>query len=185
MTFEAYLKYTESIIDKTKIPELYNDPIYYDYTKLNGSRMKRWLKVYTPSEHHQNQISKIETPQQWIVITEPWCGDAAHIVPIIYLLSKENENIHLDIQLRDEEPFLIDNYLTNGGKSIPKLIIRNQQNEDIAVWGPRPKGASILFQELKNNNASFDEIKIALQEWYNNDKGQQISNEIIELDLYL
>ncbi|WP_039054608.1 thioredoxin family protein, partial [Sphingobacterium sp. T2] len=118
---------------------------------------------------------------QWILITEPWCGDAAHSVPQIYNMVKDNANIALDIQLRDEEPFLINSYLTNGGKSIPKLVIRNSKGEDLAVWGPRPDKLQHMFLELKEKNASMDEIKEVIQKWYNEDKGQEIQRELVQL----
>jgi hypothetical protein len=181
MTFEAYLKLTEAIIEKSAEGYDYANEDIIHYTQLNHSRMKRWLKVYEPNPDIVTTIKSINTFQNWILISEPWCGDAAHIVPIIYKLSLLNQNIKLDIQLRDQPPFLIDAYLTNGGKSIPILVIRNENNEDIAVWGPRPKGAKELFANLKAQEATFETIKVELQNWYNNNKAEQISKEILAL----
>ncbi len=52
------------------------------YAKLNWSRMNRWLKVGTLSDEIKETLSKVDTVQHWVVITEPWCGDAAHIAPL-------------------------------------------------------------------------------------------------------
>lgn len=179
MTFEAFMQLSQASIESTNPQPPYDDPEYVSYGKLNMSRMNRWLKTYQPTEEAKQQIEQINEPQTWIVITEPWCGDAAHIVPIIYLLSELNSLIHLDIQLRDQEPFLINDYLTNGGKSIPILIVRDEAGKDKAVWGPRPEGAAKLFANLKAANASFEVLKIELQKWYNDDKAVQVTEAIL------
>ncbi len=182
MTFEAYLTYFEDVLENPTIHKGYEDEEYYHYTKMNWSRMGRWLKKFQPSVETNEFFASITVPQKWILITEPWCGDAAHSVPMIYEMVKSNPYIELDIQLRDQEPFLIDQYLTNGGKSIPKLVIRNQQDtEDIAVWGPRPAGCTRVFETLKAKEAPFSEIKEEIQKWYNQDKGHEIQQELIAL----
>lgn len=181
MKFEEYLVLFESILkDPNKYP-LYLDDEYFNYTKLNWSRMSRWLKKFNPSEETVAFFNAITEKQTWIVITEPWCGDAAHSVSQISKLVEGNPNITLDIQLRDEEPFLINQYLTNGGKSIPVLVIRNEKGEDIAVWGPRPSKAQELFLQMKADGSAFEAIKEAIQKWYNEDKGEEIQIELKEL----
>ncbi|MCB9033239.1 MAG: thioredoxin family protein [Chitinophagales bacterium] len=181
MLFHQYLELTENIVNKIVTTEPYNDEAIYNYVKLNASRMNRWLKTFTPSENIKKKIESINQHQEWIIITEPWCGDAAHIVPIIFKLSELNTNIHLNINLRDGNDSLIDNYLTNGSKAMPKLVIRNQTGEDLAVWGPRPQEAQQLFLDLKAQEVPVEDVKIALQKWYNQDKAISICNEIVAL----
>lgn len=181
MKFQQYKELFEQILNSPMPEAPYNDEHYMNYTKLNWSRMNRWLKTIHLTEEQKSKISSIEEPQNWIVITEPWCGDAAHIVPFIYLIAAENSNIHLDFVLRDEGNGLIDNYLTNGSKSIPKLIIRNQEGQDLSVWGPRPEKTRLFLEELKAKELSFEDLKIELQNWYNTDKGNEILSEILGL----
>lgn len=181
MKFEEYLDYFDSILKNPERYPVYDDQEYLNYTKLNWTRMSRWIKKFTPREDIQVKINSIDTKQTWILITEPWCGDAAHSVPQIYKLIKDNVNIDFDIQLRDTEPYLIDKYLTNGGKSIPKLVIRDQNNVDIAIWGPRPSKLQTLFSELKDEGKDFSEIKEVMQKWYNEDKGAEIQIELVKL----
>ncbi|UIR56146.1 thioredoxin family protein [Sphingobacterium sp. SRCM116780] len=181
MKFEEYIAYFESILADPSQYQAYQDEEYLNFTKLNWSRMNRWLKKFEPTTEASSFINRIQTKQHWILITEPWCGDAAHSVPVIYQMVKNNPNIELDIQLRDAEPFLIDQYLTNGGKSIPKLIIRDEQGQDIAVWGPRPQGCADLFLKMKEQGAEFNEIKEEIQKWYNQDKGVAIQQELVQI----
>ena len=140
--------------------------------------MGRWLKRFEPTSTFEQFVESITEKQQWIIITEPWCGDAAHSVPMLAKMASKNPNIRVDIQLRDSAPFLIDSYLTNGGKSIPILVIRNGQGQDLAVWGPRPQACQELFLKMKAQGADFSEIKEEIQKWYNADKGTEIQKEI-------
>ncbi|EEI93758.1 hypothetical protein HMPREF0765_0611 [Sphingobacterium spiritivorum ATCC 33300] len=181
MKFEAYLAYFEDILHNPAAHAAYQDEEYFHYTKMNWSRMSRWLKKFEPSAEAKAFFGTITTKQHWILITEPWCGDAAHSVPMIYKMVKDNPNIELDIQLRDTAPFLIEQYLTNGGKSVPKLVIRNEAGEDLAVWGPRPDGCTAVFMQMKAKGAEFEEIKEEIQKWYNQDKGEEIQGELIKL----
>lgn len=181
MTFEAYLSYFEQVLANPTEYPTYADPEYFNYTKLNWSRMNRWLKRFEPNEETKLLLANLTEKQTWILITEPWCGDAAHAVPQIHEVVKGNPNIVLDIQLRDEEPFLIDSYLTDGGKSIPKLIIRDESGSDIATWGPRPDALQQIFVKMKEEGRSFEEIKEYFQKWYNADKGTALQLELIAL----
>ena len=181
MNFKEYLNYFQQIILQPEQYPVYQDETYYNYAKLNWSRTNRWLSKFEPSAETKELITKINEPQTWIIITEPWCGDAAHSVPQIFKIVENNPHITVDIQLRDTEPFLIESYLTNGGKSIPKLVIRNSNNEDIAVWGPRPEQLQELFLSLKDQGAEMAEVKETIQKWYNEDKGVEIQKDIAKL----
>ncbi len=160
----------------------YDNDDFINYVKLNHARIKRWTKKGNISPELETVITNDNVPKEWVLITEPWCGDAAHIYPFIAKLAGLNSNIKLTIQNRDAEGSEIDNYLTNGSKAIPKLVIRNEQGEDLFTWGPRPKGAVDLMKNDKDfAELSPDEKKTALQKWYNKDKGVELQEELLEL----
>ncbi|MBX2931422.1 MAG: thioredoxin family protein [Chitinophagaceae bacterium] len=180
MNWETYLEGFELILNAEKPTAPYDSAEYIDYTKLNYTRLKRWLKTAILSDETKAIIGAINKPQHWTVITEHWCGDAAHIVPILYLMSSLNDNIHFTIQLRDTDSE-IDKYLTNGSKAIPILIVRDALHNDLFHWGPRPFNAQELFKTLKEKDASLEEIKEAIQVFYNNDKAEGIQKEVTAL----
>lgn len=180
MKFTEYTAHIEEILNAQNPQEPYNDAEYFNFTKLNWSRMNRWFKHGEIKEEVKNKIKGIAEPQTWVLIAEPWCGDAAHSVPFIKMLADLNPNIQLKVQLRDSGSE-IDNYLTNGGKSIPKLIIRDHQGKDIATWGPRPANGQAFFLEKKESGMPMDDVKEALQQWYNDDKGASIQEELVAL----
>lgn len=179
MTFQEYVDYFEQILASPEDYDPYGNEEYLNYTKLNWSRMNRWLKRFEPQDAMKSLIASITEPQHWIVITEPWCGDAAHSVPQLYQIVRNNPNIDFEIQLRDSEPFLIEDYLTDGSKSIPKLIIRNDVGHDKVIWGPRPEPLQRIYMQMKDEERPFEEIKEALQKWYNEDKGEILQRELL------
>lgn len=181
MDFQSYLQYFHSILtDKNPAPP-YDDAHYMDYTKLNQARMNRWMKTAELSPEVLTAATNITEPRQWIVITEPWCGDAAHIVPFIEKAAAVNPLVSVTYELRDSEPYLIENYLTNGSKSVPKLIIRDEAGKDLGVWGPRPAACQELYRRLIQEKADFETLKTELQKWYNNDQGREIQKELAAL----
>lgn len=170
---------------KTTGPNQSDEMIHY--TTLNFQRSKRIRKQFAVDDASQIEISKLN-PQQWILITEPWCGDAAQSVPIIAAIADLNQHIKLSIVLRDENLELMDEFLTNGGRAIPKLIMLNPETKEvIGSWGPRPKLLQEKFIEMKNNKIDSSEMKTYLQKWYNYDKGKSVLSEVLtkasEVDL--
>lgn len=180
MNFQQYLEHFERILHSPKPESPYDSPDYFNYTKLNWSRMNRWMKHGELTNQLKEVISQNKIGQEWIVITEPWCGDAAHVVPFIELTARAL-GIQVHYEMRDTDPHRINDYLTNGGKAIPKLVIKDGLGKDLISWGPRPEACQKIYEVLKNTNASFEEVKIALQNWYNADGGQEIMQEITEL----
>ena len=181
MNFQEYRSLFERIIETDLAGNLppYNHPDYLDYTRLNWSRMNRWMKTGRLSDELLNSIHKIDAPQQWIIITEPWCGDAAHNIPFLQMAADANKLITVSYELRDAAPYRIDQYLTNGTKSIPKLIIRDADGKDLGSWGPRPATCQVLYNRLKKEQAPFETVKVELQNWYNQNKGKDLQEELL------
>lgn len=150
-----------------------------NFTKLNFSRMKRMdAKVEIP-ENKAVVFQQIEQKQYWIVLLESWCGDGAQTIPVLNKLAELSPKIELRILLRDENPGIMDLFLTNGSRSIPKLILTDENLNVLCTWGPRSKVAAKIMEDYKKEHGRIDDqIKKELQIWYNRDKGQEIISEI-------
>lgn len=181
MTWEEYLRLFDQILLGDFTNELYEKPSYKEYVKMNHSRLHRWLKHEELEDNLIQSIRNISTKQIWYLITEPWCGDAAHSTPFIAKMAELNNNIELKIVLRDTNLEFMDEYLTNGGRSIPKLVVRDSSGTDLFAWGPRPEELSTIHAELKKNEAAIETIHKTLQNWYNQNKGVAIQKEMSEL----
>jgi len=153
-----------------------------NYSKLNDKRMDRLDKTLKISNEITENIHNLTDSFILLVISEGWCGDAAQILPVINKIAETNSKIELKIVLRDENDELMNAYLTNGGKSIPKVILLNNKNEAIDSWGPRPSIATKMVIDYKKQHGSLDaEFKKDLQIWYNKDKGTNTQQDIIDL----
>lgn len=153
-----------------------------NYSLLNDRRMKRLDKTIKISDETKAVFKSITEKQTWLVLTEGWCGDAAQNLPVIQKLAAENENIALKIVLRDEYLELMDLFLTNGGRSIPKVILLDAQNNVQHTWGPRPTLATEMMTDYKAKNGSIDaQFKQDLQVWYNKNKGQSVQEDFVNM----
>jgi len=153
-----------------------------NYSLLNDRRMKRLDKTIKISDETKAVFKSITEKQTWLVLTEGWCGDAAQNLPVIQKLAAENENIALKIVLRDEYLELMDLFLTNGGRSIPKVILLDAQNNVQHTWGPRPTLATEMMADYKAKNGSIDaQFKQDLQVWYNKNKGQSVQEDFVNM----
>lgn len=153
------------------------------YTQLNDRRMKRWDKTGKVSETMTTKIQNFDKKITWLVISESWCGDAAHIMPIINKVAELNGSIDYKVVLRDENEALMNQFLTNGGKSIPKLIMIDSETNDVLnTFGPRPTVATNMVQAYKAEHGVITpEFKEDLQRWYNLDKGQSTIEDLVKL----
>lgn len=179
MNWSEYLILFEDILNGVINDPPYDQSDYKQYVKLNYSRVKRWNKSFEPGTEIRELSPVADSQEHWILITEPWCADAANIAPMIHKIAEVLPFVTLDIQLRDSPPFLIEKYLTNGSKSIPKLIARDEAGEDLFVWGPRPQPCQNRVIEMKGTGTAPTDIKTSVQLWYNDDRGLSLQQELI------
>lgn len=158
-------------------------PDYINYTKLNESRMHRLDKTLQVIEEVKTYLENLNKEYIWLVLAETWCGDAAQVLPVINKMAQVSDKIELRILLRDDNEAVMNLFLTNGTKSIPKLIILDKDSGEVVTdFGPRPVEAKQLIMDYKAIHGVVDETaKIELQKWYLADKGVAIQQEILSL----
>jgi len=182
MDYRNYLEMTSTeikIVD-TEIMTL-TEKEAFETKKLNMHRMSRIDKSYIPSAEIVEEISKIEDKQVWVVITENWCGDSAQNLPYIAKIASLNKSIKFRIVLRDSNPEIMDMYLTNGTRSIPKLVVFDEEGNEIFQWGSRPKAAQQLINDLKGRGIEKKAFIEKLHLWYAKNGGKDIEAEILDL----
>ncbi len=166
-----------------------NDPsaALVHYTELNEARMNRLDKKMVVAEENIQKLLSLRKSYTWLVISEGWCGDAAQLLPIFNKMAGIAPHIDLKIVFRDENESLMNLFLTNGAKSIPKVIVLDKENDKvIGSWGPRPAGATHLIKSYKEQYGAIDETaKTELQLWYLHDKGLSTQNELATLMQHL
>lgn len=182
MTYDEYKSYFESKIN-SELPAKADDAAkeIHEYTKLNYQRSQRIEKSYNVSDELKAAVKSAKEKQLWMVITEAWCGDSAQTLPYIGKIASHNTGIDLRILLRDENPDIMDLYLTNGTRSIPKLVAFDEEGNELFTWGPRPKEAQKLINQWKSEGIVKPELYEKLHLWYGRNRGRELEEEFLEI----
>lgn len=149
-------------------------------TNINAQRIKRIDKQCELQEDLIEIAKKIKSKYEWVLITESWCGDGAQCIPVISKIASVIPNVELKFIFRDDNLTIMDAFLTNGSRSIPKLIIINKESEEIeGIWGPRPQAIQEMVTNFKKEfpNANHDELVKNLHLWYARDKTNAVQEE--------
>ena len=147
-----------------------------NYSLMNVTRMKRLDKT---AKLKPELIELLENApfQKWLIISEAWCGDAAQNIPWIVKMASHNPGIQVSIVLRDQNLALMDQFLTNGGRSIPKVISLDSDSNVLFSWGPRPQLLQNVYTEMKEDGKPYSEISTTIHTLYAKDKGMALQAE--------
>ena len=127
-------------------------------------------------------LTHLPQPEQWLVLGEAWCGDTAHLLPILAQLAEASAgHVQLHVFLRSDHPALMAAHQTNGGNSIPKLIRRaTTTGADLGDWGPRPAEAQTLSRALHaDKSLHTNQIIKTMNAWYEADNGTAMQKELL------
>jgi len=182
MTYSEYVSLIDALLAEGKTTGPNQSESMVHYGRLNRQRMARLEKTLVLDEDVRRTIGGIDRSQVWLVITEGWCGDAAQNIPAIETTSAESDLIKTRYVLRDENLGLMDQYLTGGARSIPKLIALDAETlEVLFTWGARPREAQEIFKQRKAAGVEKALISEELQRWYNADRGVSVQRELAAL----
>ncbi len=113
-----------------------------------------------------------------LVIAEDWCGDASNTIPVIAKLAEMVPALELRVIARDENPDLMDQYLTNGSRSIPIVIALNDEFEEVGHWGPRPTQLQAWVMANRPTTPKA-ELYPQVRKWYARDRGETTLREVL------
>lgn len=180
LAYEDYIIRVEDDLEN----EIENDDPkeYVQYYALGLQRMNRIFKTFKFNPAQETRIKSTPNNLKLLIITEGWCGDASQILPVVEKLANAL-NVSTHYILRDENMELMEKYKTNGALSIPIIIGVNEENEEAFRFGPRPQEGMEMLARFKNNPDiySSEDFHEDLQRYYNDNKGEDIINEILDL----
>lgn len=182
ITFEQFVEKTQKHIEQTDPSQLDDEGKHiYEYTTLNLRRMNRVLKTHPVEETLATKLKAISAKQHWMLITEGWCGDSAQSSPEFHKMSLLNKNIELRVVERDTFPEVMDLYLTNGKKSIPILVVFDEEWNQLFKWGARPVALQTRIDELIAANTPKEVWMEEIHLWYAKNRGQELYKELNSL----
>lgn len=149
------------------------------YKKYNYQRTQAVHDAYVPSDALRDALSTLDEPQLWMVLTEPWCGDSAYNLPVIAEAAAAADAVTLRILYRDENLDIMDQYLTDGGRSIPKLVAFREDGKELFTWGPRPSDLRTYRQQLIADEVGGKDVVRRLLDRYEEGAWKQVDDELI------
>lgn len=181
-TYASYREFLDNLLDEGKTTGANQSESMLNYAMLNQRRMRKWDKIGKITAELMDKLMSIDQKMTWLVITEGWCGDAAQNLPFLNKMAELNPNIDLRFVLRDENLPLMDDFLTNGGRSIPKLVALDGVLNVLGTWGPRPEPVQKAFLANKvSQEKSGKEFTEYLHLWYAKDKGLTLQSEFLAI----
>lgn len=184
LSYTEYRKIIDDLLKQNKTTGSNHSEEYLEFTKLNVYRMNRIESKIKLTDLLAEKANNISSKFIWVLFSEAWCGDAAQNVPLLAKIKFVSPKIDLKILLRDEHPELIEKYLTDGSKSIPKLVCLNADTlEEVFTWGPRPASAQEMIMQNKFSASPLakHEMHQKLHLWYAQDKCATLQQEIFDL----
>ena len=182
ISYPEYIELGKKLLSQNQTSGMDQSAEMVEYARLNDHRVDRILKKGVVLPESKARLESINEPAYLLVISEYWCGDAAQNIPWIHLMVKDHPTLQLRIVFRDENPDLMNQFLTNGSQSIPKVILLNANKEVCGTWGPRPESAQHLIMENKKTGAlPKDELYKKLHLWYAQNEGKEIQSEFFSL----
>lgn len=181
ISFDEYFKKTEEVVNKNEAELTEEELKMLDYYQLGVQRMSRMLKVYKPNEEQIQKLEEKNFKGKFLIITEGWCGDAGQTVPAVSLFFEGKNEVR--VIYRDENPDLIDQFLTNGTRSIPIVVVLDENDEVIAHWAPRPAYGIELLKKHKADPEKYtkDQFYNDIQVYYAKNRGKDAIDEILEI----
>ena len=150
----------------------------HHYLKYNWERQAHVHEAYAPSEELRWAVEAVQEPHLWMVLTEPWCGDSAFLLPVIAEAADLSDEVTLRILHRDENLDIMDQYLTDGSRSIPTLVVFSDDGNELLTWGPRPKGAARRFEDLQAQYDAKTEVIADLLDYYEDGGWREADEEL-------
>src|SRR6476620_8940366 len=118
------------------------------------------------------------TRRRFLVIAEDWCGDASSTVPVFARLVDQTPGLELRVLRRDEYPEVMNQYLTNGSRSIPIVIALDDEFRALCHWGPRPRQ---LQARVTATRAPIPKAELypRIRQWDARDRGESTLREVL------
>jgi hypothetical protein len=127
------------------------------------------------------RASAVGEPRHLLVLVEDWCGDAFNTVPFVAALAAAVPGLDMRVLARDENPDLMDSHLTNGSRSIPVVMVLDEQFEELGWWGPRPAELQRWVLGEEGQSLPKEERYKAIRTWYARDRGRTTLEEVVGL----
>ena len=98
-------------------------------------------------------------PVRILVLTEHYCEDSVQLVPIIWRLADDLDNVNVRVLRQHRYPDLAARYLTNGHPAIPVFIVLNEHEQEPGALIERPaRVTNEITEEIRRFQQAHPEL---------------------------
>jgi hypothetical protein len=153
---------------------------FMERPKKNGELWDALYKRAKLSDDVYARVARLR--QQWhlLVLSEDWCGDSMNTLPAIARLTEATALIDMRIIGRDANPDLITAHLSGLSRSIPVIMVLDDDFNECGWWGPRPGSLQAWVTE-SGLALPKEERYRQVRMWYARDQGQTAVHELLEI----
>jgi thioredoxin family protein len=143
-----------------------------------------WTTMYKLARVPESLVARVRAlPARLhlLVLNEDWCGDSVNTLPAVAkLASLVPEKIDLRVVGRDANPDLMDSHLTGTSRSIPVVIVLDDDYVEHGWWGPRPKELQSWALGPGKALEKADRYR-EIRRWYARDRALTTLEELVTL----
>jgi len=154
-----------SVVSEVRFDQGFLWEDYLDNSKRHLDRFRENYEEFNLSAEDRDFFASLTCPLKALILAEDWCGDVVQSLPPILRMFELSPAIEYRIFRRDENPDIMDRYLTDGARAIPYLVFMDAGLNEVGRWGPRPEDCQAIMRNNKGR-IPMDEIYPQLRSWY-------------------
>jgi len=156
-------------------------PTFEEYLEGVEKNRDLWHDVYERVRLPEDLTAEARSvPGSWhlLALSQDWCGDAVNTLPAMARLA-DAAGWDLRVMSRDDNPDIMDAHLTNGrSRSIPVVIVYDEDFREIGWWGPRPGELQTWVLGEGLAMPSPERYKM-VRRWYAKDRARTALDELL------
>ena len=156
---------------------------FHSYIAAAQKNVELWNAVYRTAMLPEGAVDRVtRIPGKWhlVALSEDWCGDAVNTLPILAKLAEAAPNLDLTILGRDANLDLMDAHLSGTSRSIPVVMVLDENLIEHGWWGARPRELQKWFLSEGIHIEKTERYK-QIRSWYARDRGRSIVDEVLQI----
>lgn len=153
-------------------------PAYLDSVVTHAELWKGMYRTAMPSGEDVERLRRVGGQWRFLALSEDWCSDAVSTLPVLARLA-EQAGMEFRVLGRDANTDLMDVHLTSGTRSIPVVMVLDDEFRERGWWGPRPAALQRWYRNEAHMLPKEDRTR-RKRAWYARDRGRTAVNELLE-----
>lgn len=157
-------------------------PTFAAYLGTVVKNAELWHGMYRTSAVPTEAIERLRragSGLRLLALSEDWCADCVSTLPIIARLT-EQADVDLRILGRDANDDLMSAHFSSGTRSIPVVMVLDDQFRERGWWGPRPAAVQRWYRN-EGLLLPGPERSRRKRTWYARDRGRTTVLEILDV----